>query len=169
LTTRTTPRFRNRAPIVIRSGVQIDTDLQKAAAQAESLQATQRALGEQIVKAQDQVKQLLTDSVDNDRLQRTVDAEKQANISYMNRSEEVRAAGTLNRGKILNVSMAEPPSLPQSPSYPIVPLNLAVGLLLAVGVAYLEELLDPRIYSPSAVAAVSGLKTIAQLRELNQE
>ena len=106
-------------------------------------------------------------------MQGTVDTEKQAYISYLRRSEEARAAGALNRSKILNVSMAEPPSHPQSPSYPIVPLNLAVGLLLAVGcavgVAYLEELLDPRIYSPSAVAAVSGLKTIAQLRELNQE
>jgi uncharacterized protein involved in exopolysaccharide biosynthesis len=153
--------------------VQIDTDLQKAQAEAESLQATQTALTEQIVKAEDQVKQLLNDSVDNDRLQGTVDTEKQAYISYLRRSEEARAAGALNRSKILNVSMAEPPSHPQSPSYPIVPLNLAVGLLLAagcaVGVAYLEELLDPRIYSPSAVAAVSGLKTIAQLRELNQE
>jgi hypothetical protein len=52
-------------------------------------------------------------------------------------------------------------------------LNLGVGLLLAlgcaVGVGYLEELLDPRIYSPAGVTAVSGLKTIAQLRELNQE
>jgi hypothetical protein len=48
-----------------------------------------------------------------------------------------------------------------------------VGLLLAIGcaigVGYLEESLDPRIYSPAAVAAAAGMKTIAQLRELNQE
>jgi uncharacterized protein involved in exopolysaccharide biosynthesis len=153
--------------------IQIDTELQQAQAQAAALQATQSALSEQIGKGQEQVKQLLNASVDNDRLQRTVDTEKQAYVSYLRRSEEARAAGALNRSKILNVSVAEPPSHPLSPSYPIVPLNLAVGLLLAlgcaVGVAYLEELLDPRIYSPAAVAAVSGLKTIAQLRELNQE
>ncbi len=153
--------------------VQIDTDLQHAQAQAASLQATQKALGDQIGKAQEQVRQLLNASVENDRLQRTVDTEKQSYVSYLRRGEEARAAGALNRSKILNVGVAEPPNRPVAPSYPIVPLNLAMGLLVALGCAvgagYLEELLDPRIYSPAAVAAAAGLKTIAQLRELNWE
>jgi uncharacterized protein involved in exopolysaccharide biosynthesis len=153
--------------------LQLDTELQQASATAASFKATQIAEQEQIAKAQDQVRQLLNASVEDDRLQRMVDTEKQAYMSYLRRGEEARAAGALNRSKILNVSVAEPPSLPIAPAYPIVPLNLAVGVLLAlgcaVGVAYLEELLDPRIYSPAAVSAVSGLKTIAQLRELNQE
>jgi uncharacterized protein involved in exopolysaccharide biosynthesis len=153
--------------------IQIDTDLQQAQAQAASLEATQKALGDQIGKAQGQVRQLLNASVDNDRLQRTVDTEKQSYVSYLRRGEEARAAGALNRSKILNVGVAEPPYRPVAPSYPIVPLNLAVGLLLAlgcaVGVGYLEEALDPRIYSPAAVAAAAGLKTIAQLRELKWE
>jgi uncharacterized protein involved in exopolysaccharide biosynthesis len=153
--------------------VQVDTELQQATAAAASLQASQAALGVQTAQAQAQVKQLLNLSVDDDRLQRMVDTEKQAYVSYLRRGEEARAAGALNRSKILNVSVAEPPNLPVTPAYPIVPLNLGVGVLLAlgcaVGVAYLEELLDPRIYSPAAVAAVSGFKTIAQLRELNQE
>ncbi len=153
--------------------VQVDTNLQQATAQAAALQATQVALREETAKAQDQIKHLLDASVENDRYQRMVDTEKQAYMSYLRRGEEARAAGALNRSRILNVSVAEPPSRPVSPSYPIVPLNLGVGILLAlgcaVGVAYLEELLDPRIYSPSAVTAISGLKTIAQLRELNQE
>jgi len=151
----------------------LDTELQQAAAQAASLQATQNAQSEQISKAQAQVRDLLNASVEDDRLQRMVDTEKQAYVSYLRRGEEARAAGALNRSRILNVSVAEPPDRPVSPSYPIVPLNLAVGVLLAlgcaVGVAYLEELLDPRIYTPGAVASISGLKTIAQLRELNQE
>lgn len=153
--------------------VQADTELQQASAEAASLQANQTATAEQIGKARQQIDQLLNASVENDRLQRIVDAEKQAYMSYLRRSEEARAAGALNRSKILNVSVAEPPSRPTTPFYPIMPLNLGVGVLLAVacavGVAYLEEQLDPRIYSPAAVSAVSGLKTLAQLRELNQE
>jgi uncharacterized protein involved in exopolysaccharide biosynthesis len=153
--------------------VQVDTELEQATAEAASLEANESATAVQISKAQDQVKQLLNDSVDNDRLQRTVDAEKQAYISYLRRGEEARAAGALNRSRILNVSVAEPPNRPMTPSYPIVPVNLGVGLLLALGcalgAAYIEEQLDPRIYSRSAVDAVSGLKTLAQLRELNQE
>jgi uncharacterized protein involved in exopolysaccharide biosynthesis len=153
--------------------VQLDTSLQQATAQAAALKATQVALGEEIAKAQEQVKELLNASVEDERLQRMVDTEKQAYVSYLRRGEEARAAGALNRSRILNVSVAQPPSMPISPSYPIVPLNLGVGVLLAlgcaVGVAYVEELLDPRIYAPSTIAAVTGLKTIAQLRELNQE
>ncbi len=153
--------------------VQVDTGLQQATAEAASLQANQTATAAQIAKAQEQVKQLLNNSVEDDRLQRMVDAEKQAYMSYLRRGEEARAAGALNRSRILNVSVAEPPNLPARASYPNVPLNLGVGLLLAVacavGVAYLEEQLDPRIYSPATVSGVSGLKTLAQLRELNQE
>jgi uncharacterized protein involved in exopolysaccharide biosynthesis len=153
--------------------VQVDTELEQATAEAASLQANQTATAAQIVKAQGQVKQLLNDSVENDRLQRMVDTEKQAYVSYLRRGEEARAAGALNRSKILNVSVTEPPNRPMAPTYPIVPLNLGVGVLLAlacaVGVACLEEQLDPRIYSPAEVNAVSGLKTLAQLRELNQE
>lgn len=147
--------------------------MQQATAQAAALKATQVALSEEIAKAQEQVKELLNASVEDERLQRMVDTEKQAYVSYLRRGEEARAAGALNRSRILNVSVAQPPSKPISPSYPIVPLNLGVGVLLAlgcaVGVAYVEELLDPRIYAPSTIAAVTGLKTIAQLRELNQE
>ncbi|HEV3113797.1 MAG TPA: hypothetical protein VGY99_25190 [Candidatus Binataceae bacterium] len=153
--------------------LQLDTESQQTSALAASLQASDAALKDQTAKAQEQVKELLNASVDNDRLQRMVDTEKQSYESYLRRGEEARAAGALNRSKILNVSVAEPPNRPVSPSSPIVPLNLGVGLLLAlgcaVGVGYLEELLDPRIYSPAGVTAVSGLKTIAQLRELNQE
>jgi uncharacterized protein involved in exopolysaccharide biosynthesis len=151
----------------------LDTDFQQTAAQAAALEASQTALNAQIVKAQQQTKDLLDASVEDERLQRMVDTEKQAYMSYLRRGEEARAAGALNRSKILNVSVAEPPSQPVSPSYPIVPLNLALGILLAIGcavaVAYVEELLDPRIYSASTIATVTGLKTIAHLRELNQE
>ncbi len=151
----------------------LDTDLQQANAQAAALEASEAALNAQIAKAQQQEKVLLDASVEDERLQRMVDAEKQAYMSYLRRGEEARAAGALNRSRILNVSVAEPPSQPVSPSYPIVPLNLALGVLLAIGcalgVAYVEELLDPRIYSASGIATVTGLKTIAQLRELNQE
>ena len=132
--------------------VQVNTELEQATAEAASLQANQTATAAQIVKAQGQVKQLLNDSVENDRLQRMVDTEKQAYVSYLRRGEEARAAGALNRSKILNVSVTEnrPLNRPMAPTYPIVPLNLGVGVLLAhvacaVGVACLEEQLDPRI------------------------
>jgi uncharacterized protein involved in exopolysaccharide biosynthesis len=153
--------------------VQIDTELEQAMTNAASFKASQDALTAEIQQAQDHLKQLIDNGVQEDRLQRTVDAEKQAYLSYMRRGEEARAAKMLNRSKILNVAIAQPPSLPERPYSPIVPLDLAVGLMLALGcgfgAAFLVEQLDPRIYSSSDVSSATGFKTIAHLRELRQE
>ncbi|HTY54613.1 MAG TPA: Wzz/FepE/Etk N-terminal domain-containing protein [Candidatus Binataceae bacterium] len=153
--------------------VQVDTELEQSTANAAALKADETAMAAQIQQAQDQLKQLVNGGVEADRLQRTVDAEKQAYLSYLRRGEEARAAKMLNRSKILNVAVAQPPTLPQRPYSPIVPIDLAVGFLIALGcglaAAYLVEQLDPRIYNAASVASASGFNTIAQLRELGQE
>lgn len=153
--------------------VQIETELEQTTATAASLKASQTSLNGEIEHSRQRLKQLVDEGLEEERLQRTVDAEKQAYLSYVRRSEEARAAKALNRSRILNVNVAQPPTLPQSPVYPIVPLNLGVGLVLALGfglaAAYIEEQLDPRVYSSATIAARTGLKTIAQLRELHQD
>lgn len=150
--------------------VQIDTERQQAEADVAALGASQSALQKQIADAQSQLDQLLTDGVQLQRLERHVEADKQAYMSYLRRGEEARVAGALNSNKILNVSVAEPPSLPSAPIYPIIPLNLGVGLLLALGgglaAAYIEEQRDARICSTAAVESSSGLRTIARVQRL---
>ena len=172
-TTRVTPKSRSKAPISIRSGSRSTPSWKQATAEAASLEATQTATAAQIVKAQEQVKQLLTDSVENDRLQRMVDTEKQClRVLPAPRRRSARGRRAQSQQNPQR-EMAEPPNRPMTPTYPIVPLNLGVGVLLALacafGVAYLEESLDPRIYSAGRIDGGEGLKTIAQLRELNQE
>ena len=90
-------------------------------------------------------------------------------LTYTRKSEEASVAQGLNTSKILNVSVSQPPEVPLRPALPIVWLNLLVGFVLAIGLgmgaAYREELGDPRIYSATAVAEVSGLTTVARLSE----
>ena len=86
----------------------------------------------------------------------------------MRKGEEARAEQGLNINKILNVSLAQPPTQPLSPVFPVLWLNFLGGAALAVcagfGAAYWEERNDPRIYSPADIEEASGVTTIAILR-----
>jgi uncharacterized protein involved in exopolysaccharide biosynthesis len=107
--------------------------------------------------------------IELDRLERKVDTDKEAYLAYTRKAEEARTARGLNTSKILNISIAQEPMLPTEPSFPIVWLNLLGGLVLALGAgvaaAYWDETQDHRIYSPHTVTEVSGLSTVAVIRE----
>jgi uncharacterized protein involved in exopolysaccharide biosynthesis len=145
----------------------LDTGLEQAKVNLASNGATLEALGKEIENIEVELNQLTTNAVAMGRLQRQVDADKEAYQSYVRKSEEARTAQALNSSRILNVSMAQSPSLPLKPVYPKVWFNLLVGLVLAtalaVGAAYWEEQHDDVLYSPISIAEASGLKTVAIL------
>jgi uncharacterized protein involved in exopolysaccharide biosynthesis len=112
---------------------------------------------------------MVNNAVQVDRLERQVTTDKEAYLSYVRKSEEARTAQALNLNKILNVSVAQPPTAPLKPVFPKVWLNLAAALLLActlgIGAAMWEEERDERIYSTATIGDVSGLTTVAILRD----
>jgi uncharacterized protein involved in exopolysaccharide biosynthesis len=114
---------------------------------------------------------MVNNAVVVDRLERQVANDKEAYLSFVRKTEEARTAEALNLNKILNVSVAQPPTMPLRPIFPKVWLNLIAGLVLAAGLglgaAYLEEMQDERIYSAATIADVSGLATVAVLPEQN--
>ncbi len=148
--------------------VSIDTDLQEAKVKAVSLQASVKILDGATQKLHSQLDKMVNDAVGMERLSRQVMTDRESYLSYVRKSEEARTAQALNLNKILNVSIAQPPSTPLRPIFPNVLLNLivglALGLALGVGVAYLEEAQDDRIFSAATIAEVSNLETVAILR-----
>ena len=70
--------------------------------------------------------------------------------------------------KILNVSIAQAPTEPLEPTLPKVWLNLVAGLVwaLAAGIAAAlwEKERNERVYSAATIEKVTGLSTIAELR-----
>jgi len=149
--------------------VTVDTNLATARTSAETLQAGQKDLAARIAQTQQRIAQMVNIGVELGRLQRQVQTDSDAYLTYTRKSEEARVAQGLNTSKILNVSVSRPPEVPLRPALPIVWLNLLVGIVLAIGLgmaaAYREELGDPRIYSSTAVAEISGLTTVARLSE----
>ncbi len=145
----------------------LDTGLEQAKVSLASNGATLEALSKEIQNIEIELNQLTNNAVAMGRLQRQVETDKEAYLSYVRKSEEARTAQALNSSRILNVSMAQNPSLPLKPVYPKVWFNLLVGLVLGaglgVGAAYWEEQHDDVLYSPVSIAEASGLKTVAIL------
>ena len=149
--------------------VTIDTNLQQAKASVAAEEATQTTLQSEIQQGANDLTQITNNGVALSRLERTVSADKEAYLSYVRKNEEARTAQALNLSKILNVSVAQPASMPLRPIYPKVWLNLIVGMVLAaslsLAVVYLQEQQDHLIYSAETIRSTSGLPTLAIFRE----
>jgi uncharacterized protein involved in exopolysaccharide biosynthesis len=149
--------------------VSLDTSLEHAKTSVAANEATQAALQDEIQKNDADLTQMTNNGVTLGRLERQVSADKEAYMSYVRKGEEARTAQALNLSKILNVSVAQPPSMPLQPVYPKVWMNLIVGMILAaaaaLGAVLWEEERDDLIYSASAINLASGLKTVAVFRE----
>jgi uncharacterized protein involved in exopolysaccharide biosynthesis len=149
--------------------VSLDTGLEQAKTAEASDHASLTALSSQLDALHRELNQMTTSAVQLERLQRRVASDKEAYLSYVRKSEEARTAQALNINKILNVSIAQPPSAPLEPIFPAVWLNLLAGMVVAIIVgflaAYWEEWQDDRIFSPTAIAEVSGLNTVAIVRD----
>ncbi|SRR5579875_250942 len=152
--------------------VTVDTSLDEARVKADSLSASVKVLKDSIQEMHKRLDKLVNDAVSMERLQRQVMTDRDTYLSYVRKTEEARTAQALNLNKILNVSIAQPPTLPLRPVFPKVWLNLIAGLLLGftlgIIVAYLEERQDERIFSPVTIAEVASLETIAILRDQPQ-
>jgi uncharacterized protein involved in exopolysaccharide biosynthesis len=149
--------------------VTLDTNLEQARTTEASQQAAIKALTAQTQNLQAQINLMTDNSVVLAQLERQVAADREAYMSYVRKSEEARTAEALNINKILNVSIAEPPTTPFDPVFPLVWLNLLAGLaagaILGFAAAYWEEWQDDRIFSTATIADVSGLSTVAIIRD----
>jgi uncharacterized protein involved in exopolysaccharide biosynthesis len=149
--------------------VSLDTTREQAKTSAAASEATQGALQSEMQKAHEDLTRMTDDGVELERLQRQAATQREAYLSYVRKSEEARTAHALNLSKILNVSVAQPPSQPLRPVNPKVWLNLLAGLILAAGMgfgaAYWEEQQDDLLYSAASIYEASGLKTVAVFRE----
>jgi uncharacterized protein involved in exopolysaccharide biosynthesis len=145
----------------------LDGDLARARADAASAKAAQITEAAQVATLREQLKTLTSDGLTIETLQRQVDSDKEAYLSYVRKGEEARAAEALNESRILNVSVVQAPTAPIEPVSPRIMLNLITGLLfaliLAAAAAYWSEEYDPRICSTASIFKDTGLSTVAIL------
>ena len=145
----------------------LNADLAKTRAEAASYKAAQLTEATQVAALRAQLTTMTSDGVTIETMQRQVDSDKEAYLSYVRKGEEARAAEALNQSRILNVSVVQTPTMPIEPVSPRIMLNLITGLLFALilgaAAAYWSEEYDPRICSTASIFKDTGLSTVAIL------
>jgi uncharacterized protein involved in exopolysaccharide biosynthesis len=148
--------------------VTVKSNLEQAEANVASLQADGDTYAKELSAAHQQLTDMVNNGLEIERRERQVATDKDAYLAYVRKGEEARAAQELNLSKILNVSIAQAPSEPLQPTLPKVWLNLIVGfawaLIAGIVAAWWEEERDEKLYSAATIEKVSGLSTIAILR-----
>jgi len=86
-------------------------------------------------------------------------------LLYRRQGEEARISDALDKQRIVNVALAEAPTVPALPSRPRPVWALLVGTLLAgvvsVGLAFVSDYLDPSFRTPEEVRKTLGLPVLA--------
>lgn len=146
----------------------IDAELAKARTELASLQARATAT-ERTVGAYRQSAGVLDQKrMQQDDLLRAAKAEEGNYLLYMNKLEEARISDAMDTKRILNVTMAEAPSVPDEPLYSGLFLML-LGTILAgmasVGSAVVADYLDPSFRTPAELEAHLHLPALAAIPE----
>ena len=88
-------------------------------------------------------------------------------LLYLNKKEEAHISDAFDKYRILNVSIAQPATVPFLPTNPV-PLTLVVGWLVAclfsMGVVFVQDRLDPQVHSPQQIEKVLDVPVLAQLQ-----
>lgn len=142
----------------------IGTELAKAKSDYSSLKARETALQAIVGVYQQNATQLEEKDLAQQDLIRTAKADEDNYLLYLRKREEARMSDALDTQRILNVAVAEAPSVPSIPSDDRWLYALA-GILLAatvsVGVVFTVEHLDSSLRTPSDVVSELNIPVLA--------
>ncbi|HEV8523052.1 MAG TPA: Wzz/FepE/Etk N-terminal domain-containing protein [Terriglobales bacterium] len=146
----------------------IAAELAKARTELASLQARAVAT-ERTVSAYRQSAAVLDEKrMQQDDLLRAAKTEEANYLLYMNKLEEARISDAMDSKRILNVTLAEAPTVPDEPLYSGLFLML-LGTILAgmasVGSAVVADYLDPSFRTPAELEAHLHLPALAAIPE----
>lgn len=147
----------------------VQQELARAQADLSGLKARQAAAVTIAARYHDTAKQLDQDSLTQHELQQDVKTQEENYLLYEHKREEARINDALDRRGIVNVAIAERPSVPALPSQSLTNFAIAVILLagvLSVGMAFAIDLLNPTFRTPDELANYLGVPVIATLRKV---
>jgi uncharacterized protein involved in exopolysaccharide biosynthesis len=144
----------------------IRSELAKAHTELISLQVRAGSLARYTNEYTDRARRLSEGNLQQQQLLTTAKALEETYQLYLRKREEARISDALDRSKILNVSLAQLPSLPVLPMHSSITIAggaLFFALLLSVGTGFASEYLDNSLRSPNEVQAYLGIPVIAAL------
>jgi len=150
--------------------VWIQGELAKAKADLHGYQAKATETEAIIRQTMENARKLNSDSIEQQDLARTAKTAEDNYILYSKKREEARISDALDQNKIVNLAVAEKPSVPSFPVQSPMMLGL-FGTMLAfvatAGVVFTLEYLDPSFRTPNEVRAVLNVPLLAAVPDQN--
>lgn len=145
----------------------IKGELAKARTELTTLRAEEDASARIVDEYRSQAQQLnQTEIIQQDLLRSAKQAEDNF-LLYSRKQEEARIQDALDQRRIVNVSIAEEPTVPALPSSPHRALSLALGSLLAcfvsLGLGYTADYLDSTFRTPQEVEVFLNTHVLASI------
>jgi uncharacterized protein involved in exopolysaccharide biosynthesis len=144
--------------------VWIQGELAKAKSDLRGYQAKASETETIIRQTMDSTRKLDAESIQQQDLLRTAKAAEENYLLYSRKREEARITEALDQKKILNVAIAQKPSVPSYPAQSPLMLGL-FGTMLAfavtAGMIFTLEYMDPSFRTPGEVQAVLNLPLLA--------
>jgi len=145
----------------------LKSELAKDRAELISLKGKLTVTSQTVVGYNQQAQQLNGSEITVQDLTRTAKAAEDNYILYSRKQEEARISEELDQKRILNVSVAEQPTLPVAPVSPNWPLNVLLGAVLAgfvgISLGWVLDYADTSFRTPDEVERVLSIPVLASL------
>jgi len=142
----------------------INEELAKAKADYSAGQARAAAMQAIVSKYQETARDLEQKGIVQQDLLRTVKTDEENYLLYQRKREEARMTDALDRTRILNVAVAEQPTVPTLPSnspWMVLFAGLVLAVTVSLGAAFTLEYLDPSFRTPAEVLSELSIPVLA--------
>jgi uncharacterized protein involved in exopolysaccharide biosynthesis len=141
-------------------------ELAKAKTDLAGYQAKAAAATQAVAAYRETARQLEQKEVVQSDLLRNVKTGEENYMLYLQKEEEARISDALDRRRIINVAIAEPPTVPSLPSnqrYLTVLMGGVFALFMSIGMAFVAEQVDPTFRTPDEVRSFLDIPVFASL------
>jgi len=141
-------------------------ELAKARTDLAGYQAKEAAVIQAVAFYRGTARQLAQKEVEQNDLLRNVKTGEENYMLYLQKEEEARISEALDRRRIINVAIAEPPTVPSFPSnqrFSTVIMGGIFAFFTSLGMVFLAEKMDPTFKTPDEVRSFLGIPVFASL------
>jgi uncharacterized protein involved in exopolysaccharide biosynthesis len=145
----------------------IQSELARVKTDRAAFEARAAALAQTVAVYRDKARRLDEKAGVEQDLTRAMKSAEEGYIMYRRKQEEARISDALDRTRIVNVAVAEAPTVPSTPSGAGTALLMLLGAVIAVvvgtGTAYVLDYLSPYFRTPDEVESTLDIPVLASL------
>jgi uncharacterized protein involved in exopolysaccharide biosynthesis len=144
----------------------VRSELARSRADLAGLQARAQAIASTVWSYQGAARALAQKEIVQSNLMRTMQEAQENYLLYLHKQEEARISDALDRGRILNVAVVEPPTPPSLPSnhrLKLILTGLILATLVSLGLVFVWERLDSTFRTPEEVSSILDIPVLASM------